>query len=146
MACTEAHALMSGAAQEVLVETSKVRAVLFAKDLQSVATFYQKALGMTVTSSDEHHSVLDCRGFELVVHRIPKHVADSITIDRPPKRRVSGAIRLDYPLKNIEESRKAARSLGGDIDDAPPAWAERNASFYFGYDPEGNQFGVSQRV
>jgi predicted enzyme related to lactoylglutathione lyase len=117
--------------------------VLFAKDLKGVAAFYHKALGMKVALSDEYHSVLDCRGFELIVHQIPKHIADSITIDRPPTRRVSGTIRLDYPVKNIEESRKTARSLGGGIDDAPPPWADRNASFYFGFDPEGNQFGVS---
>jgi predicted enzyme related to lactoylglutathione lyase len=132
--------------QEISVETSNVRAVLFAKDLKGVATFYHEALGMRVTSSDEYHSVLDCHGFELVVHQIPKQIADNITIDRPPKRRISGTIRLDYPVKSIGESRKAARSLGGDIDDAPPAWADRDANFYFGFDPEGNQFGVSQRA
>ena len=126
--------------------TSNVGAVVFAKDLKRVAAFYQKALGMTVTSCDEYHSVLDCYGFELVVHQIPKDIANNITVDRPPKRRVSAAIRLDYPVTNIQDSRKAARSLGGDIDDAPPPWANGNANFYFGYDPEGNQFGVSQRV
>ena len=64
----------------------------------------------------------------------------------PPKRRVSGAIRLDYPVANIEKSRTAARSLGGDIDVAPPEWADRTANFFFGYDPEGNQFGVRQQT
>jgi hypothetical protein len=52
-------------------------------------------------------------------------------------------MRLDYPVTSIESSRRLARSLGGDIDDAPPAWAERSANFFFGHDPEGNQFGVS---
>jgi predicted enzyme related to lactoylglutathione lyase len=96
--------------------------------------------------SDENHSVLSCRGFELIVHQIPKQVADGITIKQPPERRVWGAIRLDYPVKNIEQSRRMARSSGGDIDDAPPDWADRNANFFFGYDPEGNQFGVRQHA
>jgi hypothetical protein len=26
----------------------------------------------------------------------------------------------------------------------PPEWAERDANFFFGYDPEGNQFGVRE--
>jgi predicted enzyme related to lactoylglutathione lyase len=86
---------------------------------------------------------LICFGFELIVHQIPKHIADGITIKQPPDRRIGGAIRLDYPVQNIGESREAARSFGGDIDDAPPEWADRNANFFFGYDPEGNQFGVS---
>jgi hypothetical protein len=88
--------------------SSSVSAVLFAKDLRTVASFYATALGMKVIASDEHHSRLECHGFELVVHQIPRHIAESITIERPPK------------------------------------WADPNANFFFGNDPEGNQFGVRQ--
>ena len=126
------------------MSSTSVSAVLFVKDLRTVATFYATALGMKVVASDEHHSRLDCHGFELVVHQIPQHIAAGITIDRPPERRVSGVIRLDYPVADIEKSRTAARKLGGDIDVAPPGWADANAKFFFGYDPEGNQFGVRQ--
>ena len=119
--------------------------MLFVKDLRTVASLIDTALEMKVVASDEHHWRLECHGFELVVHQIPQHIAAGITIDHPPKRRVSGAIRLDYPVASIEKSRTAARELGGDIDVAPPAWAD-HANFYFGYDPEGNQFGVRQRT
>ena len=85
---------------------ASVSAVLFAKDLRTVASFYATALGMTV----------------------------------------SGAIRLDFPVASIEKSRTAARELGGDIDVAPPAWADRDANFFFGCDPEGNQFGVREQT
>ncbi len=78
--------------------------------------------------------------------RSRQHIAAGITIERPPKRRVSGAIRLDFPVASIEKSRTAARELGGDIDVDPPAWADRDANFFFGYDPEGNQFGVRQQT
>jgi predicted enzyme related to lactoylglutathione lyase len=118
---------------------------LFVKDLPTVAAFYSTALDMKVLVSDEHHARLDCLGFELVVHQIPRQIADGIAIERPPQRRTTGAIRLDYPVRDVAESRKRARSLGGDIDEAPPSWADRNAAFFFGYDPEGNQFGVSQQ-
>jgi catechol 2,3-dioxygenase-like lactoylglutathione lyase family enzyme len=124
--------------------TSSVAAVLFAKDHRRVAAFYTRALGMRCLGQDEHHSRLDCRGFELIVHRIPPPMADGIAIEQPPKRRVSGAIRLDYPVESLAASRVAARSLGGGIDDVPPEWAERDANFFFGYDPEGNQFGVRE--
>ena len=128
------------------MHTSNVNAVLFAKDLQKVSTFYSKALGMKITSSDQHHSVLNCGGFELVVHQIPKHIADTIMIRQPPERRVGGAIRLDYPVQDLEQSRRTARALGGYIDDQPPAWAHSSANFHLGHDPEGNQFGVRQIV
>jgi len=105
---------------------NRVNAVLFVKDLRAVATFYSTALGMRVVTSDEHHWLLDCAGFELVVHKIPKHIADTIVLERPPTPRVSGAIR------------------GGKIDNKPPEWADPNAQFFLGYDPEGNQFGVRE--
>jgi predicted enzyme related to lactoylglutathione lyase len=128
------------------MNASTVSAVLFAKDLPSVAAFYATALGMSVVASDEQHWRLSCAGFELVVHQVPKAIADTIVIAHPPQRRWWGAIRLDYPVDSIEDCRIKARSLGGDIDDAPPEWANRDANFYFGYDPEGNQFGVNQRT
>ena len=118
---------------------------MFVKDLERVAAFYAGALEMARTSGDKDHTVLRCNDFELVVHQIPKHIADTIEIKVPPERRAQGAIRLDYPVSRVEGSRRLARSFGGDIDDAPPAWAEGNANFYFGHDPEGNQFGVSAR-
>jgi predicted enzyme related to lactoylglutathione lyase len=125
------------------MQTSNVRAVLFVKDLQRVAAFYAQALGMAVKTSDADHSVLSCRGFELVVHQIPQHIAVNIVIEQPPKRRVSAAIRLDYPVRDLADSRRMARSLGGDIDERPPQWADATTNLFFGYDCEGNQFGVS---
>lgn len=122
-----------------------VRAVLFAKHLDRVAAFYVGALGFRRASGDRDHTILHCDGFELVVHQIPKAIADGIVITDPPKRRTSAGLRLDYPIASVEEARKRARSLGGDVDDAPPPWAGRDANFFFGYDPEGNQFGVSAR-
>jgi predicted enzyme related to lactoylglutathione lyase len=127
------------------MEASSVRAVLFVKDLQKVAAFYIGALALTRVSGDLDHAVLECDGFELIVHQIPKPIAETIVVTQPPMRRVWGAIRLDFPVANIGDSRKLARSLGGEIDDAPPAWADRSANLFFGHDPEGNQFGVSQR-
>lgn len=66
-------------------------------------------------------------------------------IAQPPIRRVWGAIRLDFPVLCIDDSRRLARSLGGEVDEAPPLWADRNTNLFFGHDPEGNQFGISQR-
>jgi predicted enzyme related to lactoylglutathione lyase len=125
---------------------NRVSAVLFVKDLRKVAAFYSAALEMRVVTSDEHHWLLNCAGFDLVVHQIPKHIADTIALERPPTPRVSGAVRLDYPVRSIAESRRTARSLGGKIDDKPPGWADPSAKFFLGYDPEGNQFGVREHA
>jgi predicted enzyme related to lactoylglutathione lyase len=125
------------------VKSSNVSAVLFVKDLPAVAAFYSTALGLKLIASDEHHARLECRGFELIVHQIPQHIANGIVIDHPPKRRVTAAIRLDYPVRDVADSRRKARALGGDIDETAPPW-DRDAKFFFGYDPEGNQLGVNE--
>jgi hypothetical protein len=127
------------------METSSARAVLFVKDLERVAAFYVGALAMTRAPGDEYHAILDCDGFELIIHRIPQQIAETIVITQPPVRRVLSAIRLDFPVSSIDVSRRLARSLGGDVDDRPPPWADPDANLFFGYDPEGNQFGISQR-
>jgi catechol 2,3-dioxygenase-like lactoylglutathione lyase family enzyme len=125
--------------------THSTRAVLFVKDLDKAAAFYIGALAMRRLSGDDDHVVLEHDGFEIVVHRIPKQIADTIVITQPPVRRVWAALRLDFPVSSAGDCRRLARALGGDVDDAPPPWADPKSSFYFGYDPEGNQFGVSER-
>ena len=126
------------------METASIRAVLFAKDLDNVATFYSEALGLRCGRRDEYHAVLQRDGFELIVQQIPRPVSAGIEIAEPPVRREGGAIRLDFPVDSVERSRSLARSLGGGIDETPPPWAERDSNFYLGYDPEGNVFGVSE--
>lgn len=128
------------------MEPSVVSAVLFVKDLRKVSAFYSGALRLTPTIGDEHHTRLRGRGFELIVHQIPSHIAEGTSIRHPPERRVWGALRLNFHVQSIDDSRKAARSLGGEIDDASPEWAEPNTRFFLGYDPEGNVFGVEQHA
>ena len=129
-----------------MTDAASVRAVLFVKNPGTVASFYIEALDMQCSQQDTQHAVLQRSGFELIVHRIPDHIAAGIELSQPPVRRESGAIRLDYAVDSIERSRMLARQLGGDIDDDPPAWADRDSRFYLGCDPEGNVFGVSERA
>ena len=128
-----------------MVEVAKIRAVLFARDFRRVAVFYSRVLGMTHESGDDGHALLKHDDFELVVHQIPRHLAEGITISDPPVRRESGAVRLDHPVGDVANSRALAKSLGGAIDEFPPPWADADTNFYLGFDPEGNVFGVSQR-
>ena len=124
--------------------TPSVSAVLFAKDARAVARFYVEVFGANTLAEDEHHAALDVRGFHLVVHRIPEPWAKDIEIRKPPVRREIGAIRLDYRVDDLAEARNAAKRLGGQIDDAPPAWAGPESRFFLGFDPEGNVFGVKE--
>lgn len=122
--------------------TSTVSAVLFAKDSRKVALFYREVFSASVLHTDADHSLLDCRGFQLVVFQIPRHIAQSVVVPVPPQRRENGALRLNFPVEDIGKSRIEAKRLGGQIDDRPPPWAGPDTSFYLGHDSEGNVFGA----
>jgi hypothetical protein len=121
---------------------SSVSAVLFAKDHAKVASFYRDAFDARTVSGDADHTILEFPGFRLTIHQIPRHLARDIVVPNPVQRREQASLRLDLPTRNLERSRTVAKLLFGTIDDAPPPWAGRDASFRLGHDPEGNVFGV----
>ena len=123
--------------------TSSVSAVLFAKDSHKVATFYREVMSASLHRSEPGFEVLDCLGFRLVVHQIPAALAESVEITTPPERRERTAVRLDFPVRDVEAARRRAKQLGGQIDESPPPWAAGQQSFFLGYDPEGNVVGVN---
>ena len=125
---------------------SEVSAVLFAKDHAKVARFYSEALGFARISGDAEHSVLNCQGFDLIVHQIPGQFLEPGNDNDAPGRRDNGPIRLDFPVRSIEDSRTIAARLGGRLDASPPPWAPADANFRLGHDPEGNVFRVIERV
>jgi len=122
-----------------------VSAVLFAHDARRLARFYVDVFAAELLAQDEHHAALDVHGFRLVVHQIPSHL-NVEEIRNPPLRREQTAIRLNYPVSDVVKARMAAKSLGGQIDERPPGWAEPQSRFFLGFDPEGNVFGVSSRA
>ena len=125
---------------------SHVSAVLFAKDAASLTRFYQETLGLTLTRQQDTHPVLSCPGLRVVVHQIPRAIADGITIERPPRRReLRRGIRGSFPVESL-----GARAFRcGDAwhlgDPATTEWSDDGAATCMGHDPEGNVFQVSGR-
>jgi Glyoxalase-like domain len=124
--------------------TASVSAVLFPKNQAKVAAFYRDTLELPCSTSDAYHTVLACVGFDLIIHQIPPPLADSIAITAPPERREAAAIRLNFTIKNVAAARSMAARLGGQVDEAPPAWAPPDARVRLGHDPEGNIFLVQE--
>jgi predicted enzyme related to lactoylglutathione lyase len=124
------------------VATNAVSAVLFAKSLPRVASFYREVLGASTLDRSDDHESLECQGFHLLVQQIPAALAESVKIATPPERRERTAVRLDFPIQDIGKARECARRLGGQIDEAPPSWAADSTRIYLGFDPEGNVIGL----
>ncbi|MFJ3482969.1 hypothetical protein ACIPL1_06250 [Pseudomonas sp. NPDC090202] len=113
-------------------------AVLFAKDLPRVARFYRELAGMSENVTEKRLIVLESATFQLVIHGIPKEVADRLDITTPPFRRVDQPTKLVFPVASLAIARAAAAELGGQIDPPGAEWSARGFTACDGFDPEGN--------
>ena len=111
-------------------------AVLFAKDLVRIATFYSAVLGLIEANRDEDHILLESPGFQLVVHRIIG--GGSTTGDVPPPRRSSAAFKPVFFVPSISRLRGIAETHGGVVEPADREWAFGGITVCDGMDPEGN--------
>ncbi len=116
----------------------KPGAVVFAKDLAKVAKFYETVACLSVTHAERGHVVLESADMQLVVHGIPKWIADRIEISDPPEVREETPIKLFFPVPSLAEARAMAPSLGGSVSPKAKEWEARGFRACDGFDPEGN--------
>jgi predicted enzyme related to lactoylglutathione lyase len=116
----------------------KPSALIFAKNIARLAKFYEEIVPMSVILTDEGHIVLDSETMQLVIHAIPKPIADSFTITEPPELRDDMPIKPCIPVAMIAVAREKARALGGDLHAPEQEWEAPGFRACDGYDPEGN--------
>ena len=119
--------------------------VLFAKNKKRVSKFYQQTLGLKPVESTASHDLLRGDSYEIVVHAIPRKIATTITIARPPVPRTLGTIKPTFVVRSLEKVRTAAELTGGFLKPASAAWHFRGCTVLDGHDPEGNQVQFKQR-
>ena len=117
---------------------SRTGAVLFARDLERVATFYTAVLGLDETNRDDDHILLESPGFQLVVHRIVGEGAARSGSGDQPSRRVGAAFKPVFFVPSISRLRSVATRLGGVMEPADREWSFHGATVCDGSDPEGN--------
>lgn len=127
-----------------MVDIPRPGALLFAKDLDGLARFYERLLGLSVQRADGDHVVLASATFELIVHAIPAAIAQDITIGNPPEIREETPIKLLFPVASIADARAIAASLGGQLNPPDREWQAHGIRVCDGYDPEGNVFQLRQ--
>ncbi len=116
----------------------KPGAVIYAKDITSLARFYAELLSMAVVHLEPGHTVLESSDLQLVLHGLPQHIADSFVIASPPERRSDTAIKLFFPVEDLAQARATAARLGGALNDPDQEWEARGVRVCDGHDPEGN--------
>ena len=115
---------------------------IYAKDLPRLATFYAAVLGMRKVHAEDDIAVLASPDLQLLVHRIPAHIAADIHIETPPVRREDCAIKFFATVQSLADAGTTAASHGGQLFDERcqgPGFIVCNAM-----DPEGNVFQVRE--
>jgi len=124
---------------------SRAGAVLYAKDMDHVAAFYSAALGLETAGRDDEHVLLESPAFQLVVLRIPSHIASTIQIAVPAVRRANAAVKLVFFVPRIADVRAVAEALGGVLNAAEDEWWFNGWKVCDGLDPEGNVIQFRER-
>jgi predicted enzyme related to lactoylglutathione lyase len=121
-------------------------AVLYAKDMDRVAAFYEAVVRLKPADRDEKHVVLESSGCQLVVLRIPREIASRIEIAAPPVRRSEAAVKLVFVVPSISTARESAASCGGALNPADEEWSFNGFTVCDGLDPEGNVIQFRQQA
>lgn len=126
--------------------TPKPGSVVYVKSLERVANFYEKLLSLSVVQAEGDHVILESEAIQLVLHAIPAHIAESISISEPPEVREETPIKLFFPVASIAQARASSPALGGRVWPVEREWEFRGMRVCDGYDPEGNVFQLRQNV
>jgi catechol 2,3-dioxygenase-like lactoylglutathione lyase family enzyme len=119
-------------------------AMVFAKDMAKMTTFYRDGMGLRLIAerSNEEWSEFDAGGAGFALHRIPEHIARAIVIETPPLPRAETPIKLSFETADVHAAREQLLANGGVMD---AVQTEGDRVYFQGLDPEGNVFAVEQR-
>jgi predicted enzyme related to lactoylglutathione lyase len=121
---------------------ARAGAVLYAKNVELLAAFYETILSMSRIHASAELMVLESSDFQLIVHAMPPDIASTIVIKSPPVRREQTAVKLFFTVSSLSEARATAARLGGEVffeQWQGPGFLVCNAC-----DPEGNIFQVRE--
>ena len=121
---------------------ARAGALLYAKNVERLAAFYEILLPMTPIHVAADLIVLESPDFQLVVHAMPPDRASQVVVTSPPLRREQSALRLFFTVPRLQDARATAARLGGAVFSEMwhgPGFRVCNAS-----DPEGNLFQLRE--
>ncbi|MBS3020038.1 hypothetical protein DJFAAGMI_02792 [Comamonas sp. PE63] len=118
--------------------------LIYAKDFQALARFYEQVLDMQRLHEDEHIIVLESAALQLLIHALPAEIAARVQVGRPPQCRADVALKFFVTVPAIAEAASVAQALGGQVFDERwqgPGFAVCNAM-----DCEGNVFQLRETL
>ena len=121
-----------------------VQVVVYAKDVERLASFYQSALALAIAEQARTFVVLHGQGFEVAIVAMPEAAAAAIERRSPPVPLEDTPIKASFLVPSIEARRGAVTGAGGSLKPPEAAWTWRGQVHLDGVDPEGNVFQLRQ--
>ena len=118
--------------------------LIYASDLDRLASFYELLLDMQRVNASAEHVVLTSPDMQLIIHAIPAHIGATFEIKSPPERRDETAIKPFFTVANLDDAGTLMARLGASLDTQQwhgPGFRVRN-----GMDPEGNVIQLREFV
>ena len=113
-------------------------AVIYATNVDRVATFYAMVLGLSEAARADDHLALESTGFHLVVHRISGTGSPAGDTADPPARRATAAFKPVFFVSDLPRLRVVVETYGGVMEPADRQWFFNGMTVCDALDPEGN--------
>src|SRR5215471_2414060 len=97
----------------MLDDPAPMLAVVYAKNLATVARFYEQTLHLERVEVEARHVLLRRGTLEVAIIQAPESVSASVAISNPPTLRVSTPLKLSFLVGDFERVREAAKATGG---------------------------------
>ncbi|MQM30824.1 MAG: hypothetical protein CRU78_09960 [Candidatus Accumulibacter phosphatis] len=120
---------------------ARAGALLYASNMERIASFYEKVLSMVRLTSSGERIVIESPDIQMLIHAYPPHIAHTVSLQNPPLFRQT-PLRLFFTVPSIDAARTIAANLGGVVQTEKwqgPGFKVCNAT-----DPEGNIFQVRE--
>jgi predicted enzyme related to lactoylglutathione lyase len=125
-------------------EAASIHLVVYAKQAEAVARFYERILDLARVESASNFVLLAGIGYELSVVAMPEELALHVTLQSPPAPREETPLKISFLVPDIEALRHAVFSAGGSLKPSQAIWSWRGQLHLDGIDPEGNVFQLRQ--
>ncbi len=121
---------------------ARAGALVYAKDVERLAAFYETLLSMVRIHAAAELIVLESPDFQLVVHAMPPDRASEVVVTSPPVLREQTAVKLFFTVSSLQDAGAIAAGLGGEV--LSGLWYGPGFRVCNACDPEGNVFQLRE--
>jgi predicted enzyme related to lactoylglutathione lyase len=111
---------------------------IYVRDLAAMESFYAEVTGATCRDRGDSFATLATSDFSFTLAQIPAEYAATFSISNPPEPREEAAIKVSFPVTNLERARAIVDQYGGISEVGMEPWEWNGVVRVNVVDPEGN--------